>query len=79
MKTKTRAEQDPLNAVIGRNIKRIRRANEFSQAQLGGLFRPPIRLQQVQKIENGKNRVSASGLYRIKEEFGCQLEEFFEE
>lgn len=54
-----------LDAALGERIRRRRRELQLSQSALGG--RLGITFQQVQKYENGTNRVSASMLIKLTE------------
>ena len=54
---------DPLDQLIGRNIRRYRIRRGLSQAALGD--RIGVSFQQVQKYENAANRVPASRLALI--------------
>jgi transcriptional regulator with XRE-family HTH domain len=53
------------DVAIGTRIRTYRRAAKVSQAQLGAAL--GVTFQQVQKYENGKNRVSAGKLGTIAE------------
>lgn len=59
MKTKYRN----LDIIIGENIKRARAMAGMSQTTLGKTFN--VSFQQIQKYENGTNRISASVLYLV--------------
>ena len=59
-KSKARSPTD-LDAVIGQKIREGRMLRDVSQEDLAAKF--GITFQQVQKYENGRNRVSASRLY----------------
>jgi len=54
---------DPIDAAVGARIRMRRRALDMSQGNLGKAV--GVTFQQVQKYENGKNRVSASMLCHI--------------
>jgi len=54
---------DPVDVAVGTRIRIRRRSLGFSQAQLATAL--GITFQQVQKYENGRNRVSASMLVKI--------------
>lgn len=47
---------------VGKTLRRLRRSADMSQAELGAQM--GVSFQQLQKYENGKNRISASKLYR---------------
>tara|TARA_R100001143_G_C3327137_1_gene117582 strand:+ start:587 stop:934 length:348 start_codon:yes stop_codon:yes gene_type:complete len=52
-----------LDFKIGENIKASRKLNNVTQEQLA--YRLDLTVQQIQKYESGKNRVSASTLSKI--------------
>jgi transcriptional regulator with XRE-family HTH domain len=54
-----------LDAVLGERIRRRRRELQLSQSALGAKL--GITFQQVQKYENGTNRVSATMLIKVSE------------
>lgn len=59
----TNRTPDPMDVHVGRKVRRFREIADISQSKLAeGLG---ITFQQVQKYENGSNRVSASRLYNI--------------
>lgn len=64
-----------LDKQVGTNIKMIRFEKGLSQTQLGQKL--GITFQQVQKYESGRNRISASNLYRLSKAFEVPMEEFF--
>ena len=60
---------------IGERVKFYRLVKKLSQRQLGEEL--GVTSQQVQKYENGTNRISASGLYAISERLGVHVVQFF--
>lgn len=54
---------DPLDQLIGRNIRFYRTTKRLSQTTLGE--RVGVTFQQIQKYENAATRVAASRLIRI--------------
>lgn len=60
---------------IGKRIKRAREAADRSQTWLGNKL--SVSFQQVQKYENGSNRISAAQLWRISKLLKVDLESFF--
>ncbi len=58
-------KRDPRDAEIGKRVRTLRLQRGMSQTELGDLLE--ITFQQVQKYENGSNRVSAGRLQRIAE------------
>lgn len=71
----TEPELDPLDRIIGANIRRLRLARDMSQSQLGGFL--PVTIQQIQKYESGKNGISAADLGRLAVALRCTLDELF--
>lgn len=61
---------------IGRQIKMLRLARKISQRDLAG--RMDITYQQVQKYENGLNKISVSRLWQICEIFEVSPNQLFE-
>jgi transcriptional regulator with XRE-family HTH domain len=55
----------PVDLLVGDRIKQARHAAKVSQTELGEAL--GVTFQQVQKYENGKNRVSAGALQIIAE------------
>jgi transcriptional regulator with XRE-family HTH domain len=52
---------DPVDVHIGQQLRTLRRSRGFTQQALAG--RVGVTYQQIQKYENGRNRISASMLY----------------
>jgi len=66
----------PADQHVGRQIAAVRLQSDFSQPQLAGMI--GISFQQLQKYESGRNRVSASMLYKIGSVLGVPASRFFE-
>lgn len=66
---------NPIDVHVGGRIKLRRNMLKFSQQKLGDAL--GITLQQIQKYENGKNRVSASKLQMIAEILQVKVDFFF--
>jgi transcriptional regulator with XRE-family HTH domain len=66
---------DPADKIVGKNIRIFRRAKGLSQAELGHAL--GITFQQVQKYENGRNRVGSGRLMAIARTLGVPIERFF--
>lgn len=64
-----------MDVVIGRQIRAFRTSKGLSQTDLGGKI--GITFQQVQKIEKGINRISASRLHRVAKALETPIAEFF--
>ena len=58
-------KRDPRDGEIGKRVRTLRLQRGMSQTVLGGLL--GVTFQQVQKYENGANRISAGRLQRITE------------
>lgn len=76
---KSDAKKSPneVDREIGRRIKARRNELGMNQQNLAG--RIGVSYQQVQKYENGTDRVGASRLYDISVALGCNIAEFFEQ
>lgn len=66
---------DPLDVAVGARIQRLRTAAGMTQAKLAGAI--GISFQQVQKYENGLNRVSGSRLQQIASALNVTISELF--
>jgi transcriptional regulator with XRE-family HTH domain len=64
-----------IDKVIGRNIRIHRLARKMSQSELGEQL--GVSFQQVQKYENGTNRVGSGRLYQIAAILGVHVSTFF--
>ena len=67
---------DPVDRHVGSRIRVRRKLLKFSQKDLAA--RLGLSYQQVQKYENGSNRVSASVLHRMAHCLGVSILYFFE-
>lgn len=65
-----------IDEYVAERIRTARIASGMSQGELGGKL--GISFQQVQKYENGTNRVSAGRLYHIAVIFDLPIPHFFE-
>ncbi|MEC3860271.1 helix-turn-helix transcriptional regulator [Mesobacterium sp. TK19101] len=65
-----------IDTVVGQRIKARRQALELTQTQLAEKI--GVTFQQVQKYENGTNRVSAARLWNIAEVFEVPITFFFD-
>lgn len=68
--------KNPIDAHVGSQVKLRRAVVGMTQTDLAN--RLGITFQQVQKYENGANRISASRLYLIAKILNVPLESFFE-
>lgn len=66
----------PVDLFVGRRLRERRLAARVSQADLAAEL--GVSAQQVQKYENGTNRVSASKLFEIARCLGTGIDWFFE-
>lgn len=64
-----------VDAVVGARIAVRRRALGLSQTALAGLV--GVSCQQIQKYENGQNRISVSRLHTLSLALGLPVEAFF--
>jgi transcriptional regulator with XRE-family HTH domain len=64
-----------IDKVIGRNIRIHRLGRKMSQTELGDQL--GVSFQQVQKYENGTNRVGSGRLYQIAAILGVHVSTFF--
>ena len=67
-------EVENLDPFIGKRVKLRRSEMGMSQAKLGEKL--GLSFQQVQKYENGKNRISASTLFQISRILGVDFSYF---
>ncbi|AZO09588.1 MULTISPECIES: helix-turn-helix transcriptional regulator [unclassified Mesorhizobium] len=65
----------PADVYVGRQIAMVRVQSDVSQAQLARSI--GISIQQLQKYENARNRVSASMIYEIGRSLGVPVSRFF--
>lgn len=75
-KRNTKSGPDKLDKKIGANVRSARILCGFSQEKLANGLN--ITFQQVQKYENGTNRVSAGSLYRISQILNTPLEQLYD-
>ena len=72
---RTKGGGNPIDLLVGSRIRRFRKGRKMSQAQLGKKL--GVTFQQVQKYENGKNRVGASRLQMISTALDVPVGQFF--
>ena len=72
---RTKGGGNPIDLLVGSRIRRFRKGRKMSQAQLGKEL--GVTFQQVQKYENGKNRVGASRLQMISTALDVPVGQFF--
>ena len=66
----------PVDLHVGKRLKERRAAQNITQTDLGADL--GISAQQVQKYENGTNRISASKLFDVARRLGTTVSWFFE-
>lgn len=76
MSRKTKGRPDPIDIIVGQNLKKHRKLRFMSQQMLASLSN--LSFQQIQKYEDGKNRISAGRLWRFSEILGLDINEFYE-
>lgn len=67
---------DPIDRYVGSKVRARRVGIRLSQTKLGEAI--GVTFQQVQKYENGTNRIGASNLYKIAKTLGVDVAYFFE-
>lgn len=67
---------DPIDRYVGARVRARRVGIRLSQTKLGEAI--GVTFQQVQKYENGTNRIGASNLYKIAKTLGVDVTYFFE-
>ncbi|MFN3699958.1 MAG: helix-turn-helix domain-containing protein [Alphaproteobacteria bacterium] len=64
------------SVVIGANLKALRRRHKMTQKDVAALL--GVCFQQVQKYENGKNRIPLEHIIALKQYWGVSYDDFFE-
>jgi len=72
---KSKRKASEIDCLIGQNIRNIRLSQNISQEQLAKILGTSF--QQIQKYESGKNRISASSLFRLAEFTNAPIDAFF--
>ncbi len=67
---------DPVDILVGRNVRQLRARRRVSQLELGEAL--GLTFQQIQKYEKGTNRVSASKLHQIAVFLDVEISALFE-
>ncbi len=75
-KRATKGSADPLDKYVGTRIRARRLGVGWSQTKLGEAV--GVTFQQVQKYENGTNRVGASNLFKASKALGVEVAYFYE-
>lgn len=74
--TITAQERDPIDIHVGGRIAALRRERRISQKRLAAAL--GVSYQQVQKYENGSNRVAASMLWKAGRTLDVSIDAFYE-
>jgi transcriptional regulator with XRE-family HTH domain len=72
-----RTAPDPIDKYVGSRVRARRVGMRISQTKLGDAI--GVTFQQVQKYENGTNRIGASNLYKISRQLGVDVSYFFQD
>ena len=67
---------DVVDKLVGQNIRILRQDRRMSQTELGRMI--DVTFQQVQKYENGTNRVGSGRLFKIASVLDVPITAFFE-
>ena len=68
--------RDAVDMLVGRNIRILRQDRKMSQTELGRKI--DVTFQQVQKYENGTNRIGSGRLFKTASILGVPVTAFFE-
>ncbi|HEY9163836.1 MAG TPA: helix-turn-helix transcriptional regulator [Magnetovibrio sp.] len=68
---------DPIDIHVGQRLKARRVGLRVSQSDIGKAL--DVTFQQIQKYENGANRIGASNLYRLAKALNVDVSYFFED
>ena len=67
---------DPIDRYVGSRVRARRMGLRISQTKLGNAI--GVTFQQVQKYENGTNRIGASNLFKISKTLSVDVAFFFQ-
>lgn len=67
---------DPIDRYVGSRVRTRRVGLRISQTKLGEAV--GVTFQQVQKYENGTNRIGLSNLYKIAKTLGVEISYFYD-
>ena len=67
---------DPIDRYVGSRVHARRVGLRMSQTKLGNAI--GVTFQQIQKYENGANRIGASNLFKIGQALGVEVSFFFD-
>ena len=72
-----REEPDPVDSHVGKRLRARRVGMRISQSNVGKKL--GVTFQQIQKYENGTNRIGASNLFRLSDALNVPVAYFFED
>jgi transcriptional regulator with XRE-family HTH domain len=75
MRTKIKGRASTKDAVIGKKLREIRHWRSLSQKELAA--KVDVTFQQIQKYENGTNRISAGRLHDLSQILEVDIKDFF--
>ena len=67
---------DPIDQYVGSRVRARRVGLRMSQTKLGDAI--GVTFQQIQKYENGTNRIGASNLFKVGKTLGVDVSFFFQ-
>jgi len=68
---------DPIDIHVGQRLKARRVGLRISQSEIGKAL--DVTFQQIQKYENGANRIGASNLYKLAQALNVDVSYFFDD
>lgn len=68
---------DPIDTHVGQRLKARRVGLRISQSEIGKALE--VTFQQIQKYENGANRIGASNLYKLAQTLNVDVSYFFDD
>jgi len=68
-----------IDKYIGKKLYFYRKVKGYSQKALGEKLDTPVSFQQIQKYENGTNRISVSRLHQLAKLLDVRINDFFHE
>jgi transcriptional regulator with XRE-family HTH domain len=74
-RTKAKQGPDPVDIIVGANVRRLRNQRGLSQSALAEAL--GMTFQQVQKYEKGTNRIASSNLVHIARTLGVVVSTLF--
>ncbi len=75
-KRSTKGGPDPIDRYVGARVRARRVGLRMSQTKLGKAI--GVTFQQIQKYENGTNRIGASNLFKIAKTLGIEVAFFYD-